>query len=104
MLSNQTSRPCINPSPNMRNLTEAILYPGIGLLETTALSVGRGTDTPFEIIGAPYIDDIKLARELNAANLPCVLFVPIQFTPKASVYKDKLCKGVIIFLTIRPPP
>lgn len=100
----QTEQPWTNPSPNMRSLTEAILYPGIGLLETTALSVGRGTDTPFEVIGAPYIDDLKLARELNAANLPGVRFVPIQFTPNASVFKDKRCKGVNIILTDRSAP
>jgi uncharacterized protein YbbC (DUF1343 family) len=100
----QAELPWTNPSPNMRSLTEAILYPGIGLLETTALSVGRGTDTPFELIGAPYVDDTKLARELNAANLPGVRFVPIQFTPKASVYKDKFCKGVNILLTDRATP
>src|SRR5215467_251454 len=56
-----TALPWVNPSPNMRNLTEALLYPGIGLLETTNVSVGRGTDTPFEIIGAPYIDGARLA-------------------------------------------
>src|SRR5205814_1510444 len=100
----QAELPWTNPSPNMRSLTEAILYPGIGLLETTALSVGRGTDTPFEIIGAPYIDDTKLAHELNAANLSGVRFIPIQFTPKASVYKDKLCRGVNIILTDRTTP
>jgi uncharacterized protein YbbC (DUF1343 family) len=100
----QAELPWTNPSPNMRSLTEAILYPGIGLLETTTLSVGRGTDTPFEIIGAPYIDDAKLARELNAATLAGVRFVPIQFTPKSSVYKDRLCKGVNIVLTDRNAP
>lgn len=100
----QTELPWTNPSPNMRSLTEAILYPGIGLLETTAVSVGRGTDTPFELIGAPYIDDRKLAAELNAANLPGVRFVPIQFTPKASVFKDKPCRGVNIILTDRTAP
>ena len=84
----------------MRNLTEAELYPGIGLLET-ALSVGRGTDTPFEVLGAPYIDDVKLARELNAANLPGIRFVPIRFTPKASVFKDKECGGVYLKLLDR---
>src|SRR5204863_3067342 len=93
--------PWINPSPNMRTLTEATLYPGIGLLETTALSVGRGTDTPFEIVGAPYIDDLKLAEELNRANLAGVRFVAVRFTPKASVYKDKTCGGVNIVLTDR---
>src|SRR5438093_1227873 len=80
----QTELPWTNPSPNMRNLEEAILYPGVGLLES-ALSVGRGTDMPFEIIGAPYIDDVKLAGELNRGGLTGVRFVPVRFTPKASV-------------------
>lgn len=101
MLFDQTGLPWINPSPNMRSLTEALLYPGIGLLETTALSVGRGTDTPFEIIGAPYIDDGKLALELNRLNLPGVRFVPIRFTPKSSVYSGKACGGVNIVVTDR---
>lgn len=85
----------------MRSLTEAALYPGIGLLETTALSVGRGTGTPFEVIGAPYIDDLKLAAELNRANLPGVRFVAVRFTPNASVFKDHLCGGVQILLLNR---
>ncbi len=96
----ETGLPWTNPSPNMRNLTEAILYPGIGLLES-ALSVGRGTDTPFEVIGAPYIDDTRLAEELNHAGLPGVRFVPIRFTPTSSVHKGKLCGGVYIMLTDR---
>jgi len=96
----QTLLPWTNPSPNMRNLTEAILYPGVGLLET-AVSVGRGTDTPFEVIGASYVDDVKLATELNRANLPGIRFVPIRFTPKASVFKDRLCGGVYLELTDR---
>jgi len=66
-----------------------------------ALSVGRGTDTPFEVIGAAYINDVKLAQELNAAGLEGVRFVPIQFTPKSSVHKEKLCSGVNILLTDR---
>ena len=96
----QTGLPWTNPSPNMRNLIQGTLYPGVGLLES-ALSVGRGTDTPFELVGAPYIDDVKLARELNAAGLPGVRFVPIQFMPTYSVHKGKLCKGVFILLTDR---
>jgi uncharacterized protein YbbC (DUF1343 family) len=96
----QTGLPWTNPSPNMRNLTEAILYPGVGLLES-AVSVGRGTDTPFEVIGAPYIEDVKLAGTLNGADLDGVRFVPIRFTPKASVHKDQLCGGVYIMLTDR---
>jgi len=96
----RTGLPWTNPSPNMRNLTEAILYPGVGLLES-ALSVGRGTDTPFEVVGAPYINDITLAEALNTAGLPGVRFVPIQFTPAYSVHKGRLCRGVYILLTDR---
>ena len=84
----------------MRSLPWAILYPGTGLLES-ALSVGRGTDTPFEVIGAPYADDVKVAEALNAAGLPGVRFMPIQFTPTYSVHKGQLCKGVYISLTDR---
>jgi uncharacterized protein YbbC (DUF1343 family) len=92
--------PWTNPSPNMRNLIEAILYPGIGLLES-AVSVGRGTDTPFEIVGAPYVDDVLLAQELNRADLKGVRFIPIQFTPTYSLHKGELCRGIFILLTDR---
>jgi uncharacterized protein YbbC (DUF1343 family)/CubicO group peptidase (beta-lactamase class C family) len=100
MWFDETGLVWINPSPNMRNLTEAILYPGVGLLES-ALSVGRGTDTPFEVVGAPYIDAAKLAGELTKAGLPGVSFAPIQFTPKASVHSGHSCGGVSIALTDR---
>lgn len=96
----ETGLPWTNPSPNLRNLTEAILYPGIGLLES-ALSVGRGTDTPFEVVGAPYINDRQLAEELNQASLPGVRFLPVQFTPNASIFQGQLCRGVHILLTDR---
>src|SRR5213079_1764707 len=95
-----TGLPWINPSPNMRSLTQAALYPGIGLLES-AISVGRGTDTPFEVIGAPYIEDVRLADELNRAGLAGVRFVPIQFMPTHSIHKGQLCHGVYILLTDR---
>src|SRR5262249_33787783 len=75
--------------------------PGVGLLERTAVSVGRGTGTPFEVIGAPYIHDIRLASELNAAGLPGVRFVAVRFTPTDSVYKGQSCGGVNIILTDR---
>src|SRR5262249_37461992 len=91
----------INPSPNMRSLTEAALYPGIGLLETTNLSVGRGADTPFELVGAPWIDGQKLASHLNARRVPGVRFVPVSFTPNASVFKNEKCNGVNIVITDR---
>jgi len=96
----QTGLPWINPSPNMRSLTEATLYPGLGLLES-AVSVGRGTDTPFEVAGAPYIDDVQLARELNNAALPGARFEPIRFTPTNSVHKNQPCRGARILLTDR---
>jgi len=95
-----TGQPWTNPSPNMRNLTQALLYPGVGLLET-AMSVGRGTDTPFEVIGAPYIDDVKLANRLNALGQAGVRFVPIRFTPSASIHADVPCGGVNIIITDR---
>ena len=95
-----TGQPWTNPSPNMRNLTQALLYPGVGLLET-AMSVGRGTDTPFEVIGAPYIDDVKLANRLNALGQAGVRFVPIRFTPSASIHADEPCGGVNIIITDR---
>ena len=84
-----TSLTWINPSPNMRSLTEATLYPGVGLLETTNVSVGRGTDTPFEVVGAPWIDGQRLANYLNARRIPGVRFVPVRFTPKSSVFKER---------------
>lgn len=91
----------INPSPNMRNLTEALLYPGIGLLETTNLSVGRGTEIPFEVFGAPWLDGSRLAAALNRAYTPGVRFVPITFTPQASKFEGEVCGGVRILVTDR---
>ena len=96
-----TGQPWGHLSPNMRNLTEATLYAGVGVLETTAVSVGRGTDTPFELLGAPYIHDLKLAHELNQLGLKGVRFVPVRFTPDASVFKGQSCAGVNIILTDR---
>lgn len=91
----------VNPSPNMRSLMEATLYPGIGLLETTNLSVGRGTDTPFEIIGAPWLDGQRLASHLNNRKIAGVRFVPVRFTPKSSVFKNEECGGVNFIVTDR---
>jgi uncharacterized protein YbbC (DUF1343 family)/CubicO group peptidase (beta-lactamase class C family) len=90
-----------NPSPNMRSLTEAALYPGVGLLETTNVSVGRGTDTPFEVVGAPWIDGAKLATYLNARRIPGARFVPIRFKPGTSVFKNEDCGGINIVITDR---
>ncbi|TAK98908.1 MAG: DUF1343 domain-containing protein, partial [Verrucomicrobia bacterium] len=96
----ETALPWINPSPNMRSLKAATLYPGVGLLES-ALSVGRGTATPFELVGAPYIDEHKLAQELYRGMLPGVSFAPVRFTPTNSVHKGKSCGGVFILVTNR---
>ena len=100
-LFDSTGLPWVNPSPNIRNLTQAILYPGIGLVEFTKLSVGRGTATPFEIIGAPYIDGRQLAEKLNARQLPGVKFVPATFTPNSSIFANEKCNGIKIILTRR---
>jgi SSS family transporter len=91
-----------NPSPNLRSLRAAILYPAVGLIETTNISVGRGTDTPFEYVGAPWIDGPALARVLNARFLPGVRFVPVEFTPKAPYpYADQVCHGIDLIVTDR---
>lgn len=90
-----------NPSPNMRNVTQALLYTGVCLLEATNISVGRGTDQPFEIFGAPWIDGRKLSAKLNEAKLAGVRFVPIEFTPTSSKFKGEKCQGVYIIVTDR---
>ena len=100
LLLDQTGLPWINPSPNMRSLGAALLYPGIGLLEFS-ISVGRGTDTPFEVLGAPYVDDLRLSYELNKLDLSGVQFTPLRFTPTASVFKGEACGGVRMAITDR---
>jgi uncharacterized protein YbbC (DUF1343 family)/CubicO group peptidase (beta-lactamase class C family) len=100
MWFDETGLPYVNPSPNMRTQLAAQLYPGLGLHET-ALSVGRGTDTPFEICGAPYIDADKLAAEMNGASLAGVRFTPVHFKPTASTFKDQECNGVRLTIPSR---
>jgi uncharacterized protein YbbC (DUF1343 family) len=97
----QTDLPWINPSPNIRNLLEAVLYPAIGLLESTNLSVGRGTDVPFELLGAPWINPSRLSRTLNRQKIAGIKFSPIDFTPTSDRYKGKRCHGVKITVTDR---
>lgn len=97
----QTNLTWVNPSPNMRSLVQAFLYPGIGLLETTNVSVGRGTDTPFEILGAPWIDGRQLAAELHQRKIAGVRFVPIEFVPESSKYAGEKCGGINITLLAR---
>jgi uncharacterized protein YbbC (DUF1343 family) len=90
-----------NPSPNLRSVNEATLYPGVGLVERTNVSVGRGTDTPFEIMGAPWINARALADFLNARLIPGVRFVPVTFTPTADPYANQRCNGVNMIVTER---
>jgi uncharacterized protein YbbC (DUF1343 family)/CubicO group peptidase (beta-lactamase class C family) len=97
----QTGLSWVNPSPNMRNMVAASLYTGVGAIETSNVSVGRGTDTPFEVVGAPWVDGPRLAAELNARNIPGVRVYPITFTPTASRFANERCEGVFIIVTER---
>ncbi len=92
----ETGLAWVNPSPNLRNLTETILYPGVGMIEYANISVGRGTDTPFELVGAPWVDARKLAGFLNARRIQGVRFIPTDFTPSSAKFKGELCHGVSI--------
>lgn len=89
-----TGLPWVNPSPNLRSLNEATLYTGVALIEGTNVSVGRGTDTPFEVVGAPWIKGRELAAYLNARAIPSVRFVPIVFTPSSGTASGERCEGV----------
>lgn len=100
-LFDQTGLLWTNPSPNMRSLTQAVLYPGVGLIEMTNVSVGRGTDTPFELVGAPWIDARQFASHLNYAGLAGVRFVPVRFVPTSSKYVNETCGGANIIVTDR---
>ena len=97
----RTGLPWLNPSPNLRSFDEALLYPGIALLETTNLSVGRGTDRPFERVGAPWLDGARLAVALAQTPLPGVSFKAISFTPTSSTFAGQRCSGVEIHLEDR---
>jgi uncharacterized protein YbbC (DUF1343 family) len=97
----QTGLAWINPSPNIRNLTEAILYPGVALIEQTNISVGRGTPTPFEDIGAPWLKSRKIAKYLNKRKIAGVRFDSGNFTPMSGPYAQQSCQSVIIHLTNR---
>ena len=96
-----TSLVWTNPSPNLRSLTAATFYPGVALVEGTNVSVGRGTDTPFELLGAPWTNARELAQYLNARQIPGVRFVPVEFTPFSSNFAGQLCHGVNLVLTDR---
>src|SRR5579864_9458633 len=91
----------VNPSPNLRSAYEAELYPGVALIEGTNVSVGRGTDTPFELVGAPWMKSRELAAYLNARGLAGVRCVATTFTPTSSNYNGQACQGVNIIITDR---
>lgn len=102
MWFDETGLRWVNPSPNMRNLTQATLYPGIALMESgRMISCGRGTDQPFEMFGAPFIDGRELAAALNRRAIPGLRFVPVEFTPTVRHYKDQRCGGVYVLVTDR---
>jgi len=97
----ETGLPWANPSPNIRSLTQALLYSGVGLLEATNLSVGGGTEAPFEVVGAPWIEPHALADTLNRQRLAGVRFEAVQFTPTSDVFARTPCFGVRFTVTDR---
>ncbi len=97
----ETGLEWVNPSPNLRNMTQATLYPGVAMVEGANLSVGRGTHTPFELVGAPWINGSKLAEELNKRRIQGVRFMPVKFTPESGPFSGKVCDGVNIILLDR---
>jgi uncharacterized protein YbbC (DUF1343 family)/CubicO group peptidase (beta-lactamase class C family) len=91
----------VSPSPNLRTLTEAIIYPGVAMVEGSNVSVGRGTTTPFELLGAPWMNGEELAAYLNDRKIQGLRFIPAEFTPDSSLFKNQLCHGVQILLLDR---
>jgi uncharacterized protein YbbC (DUF1343 family)/CubicO group peptidase (beta-lactamase class C family) len=97
----ETGLPWVNPSPNLRNLVSAVLYPGVATVEGANVSVGRGTDTPFQVVGAPWIDAQRLAKELNQRNIPGLRAYPTRFTPRSSKFSGEPCNGIFFVVTDR---
>lgn len=97
----ETGLAWVNPSPNLRNMIEMALYPGVGMIEGANLSVGRGTDTPFEVLGAPWMDSKKLAEYLNTRRIQGVSFLAVDFTPRENRFAGEVCHGVEINLLDR---
>ena len=91
----------VNPSPNLRTLTEATLYPGVAMVEAANVSVGRGTATPFELLGAPWMNGRDIAAYLNKRRIQGVRFIPVQFTPNGNRFQNQRCQGVQIILLDR---
>lgn len=96
-----TDQTWVSPSPNLRSLQEAILYPGVAMIEGANVSVGRGTSTPFELVGAPWIDGPGLAAALNRRAIPGVRFEAAEFIPTSGVFQSRRCLGVRIEIVDR---
>ncbi len=107
MYFDETGLPWVNPSPNMRSLPAAIAYPGLGALEGTSLSVGRGTGRAFTIYGAPWVDAGRLCADLNARRLAGLRFQEVAFTPRLEPgfpkypYTDQECRGFALEISDR---
>jgi uncharacterized protein YbbC (DUF1343 family) len=91
----------VAPSPNLRTITEAVLYPGVAMIEGANVSVGRGTDSPFELLGAPWIEASELTSYLNNRHIQGVRFMPVEFTPRSGAFENCLCHGVQMVLVDR---
>jgi|688.fasta_scaffold00309_5 uncharacterized protein YbbC (DUF1343 family) len=101
MFLDQTDLFWIRPSPNMRTLNQALLYPGVGCIEFTNVSVGRGTDTPFERIGAPWMDARRVMKRFETLGLDGVRLIPEKFIPASSKFEGEVCQGFQILITNR---
>ncbi len=97
----ETGLPWVNPSPNLRNLSQSTLYSGVGMIESANVSVGRGTATPFEVVGAPWIDGDRLANYLKKRHIPGVAIEPATFVPQESRFRGQRCQGVRLRLENR---
>jgi uncharacterized protein YbbC (DUF1343 family) len=96
-----TGLPRVNPSPNLRTADAGVLYPGLEILQPGGVSVGRGTDRPFERFGAPWIHADELVGYLNRRSIPGVRFEPDRFTPDSGLYKSEMCEGAKVIVTDR---
>jgi uncharacterized protein YbbC (DUF1343 family) len=101
MWFDETGIAWVDPSPNLRSLTQAIFYPGVALAEASNVSVGRGTETPFELVGAPWIEANAMVRYLRDRQLAAVEFEPVSFRPNSSRFKGEVCQGVRLILKDR---
>ncbi len=100
-LFDATGLPWVDPSPNLRSLSAEILYPGLEILQAGGVSVGRGTDRPFERIGAPWMRGAEFSEYMKRRSVPGVRFVPDRFTPDSGLFKGEMCEGASVMVTNR---